>query len=142
MNDLIAGVVPPVSFSEGTAVYTSELNFNDRSKISWVTATAFGSFHILAVVALFYTTWQALPGAFCQLPDLWSDAAGFSAQSFGHRQLTNPFGQAHPLKKHRSWVRPYCRTTYRDTSASPGTLHSLRLSSWAHPPYAERHHLF
>ena len=41
-------------------MHTSELNFNDRSKISWVTATAFGSFHILAVIALFYTTWQAV----------------------------------------------------------------------------------
>ena len=39
-------------------MHTNELNFNDRSKISWVTAMAFGSFHILAVVALFYTTWQ------------------------------------------------------------------------------------
>ncbi len=39
---------------------TTELDFNDRSKISWVTTTAFTIFHILTVVALFYTTWQVV----------------------------------------------------------------------------------
>ena len=39
---------------------TPELTFNDRTKISWVTATAFALFHILAVVGLFFTTWQAV----------------------------------------------------------------------------------
>ncbi|MDA1094094.1 MAG: fatty acid desaturase [Acidobacteria bacterium] len=39
---------------------TTGLTFNDRSKISRVTTTAFVSFHILAVVALFYATWQAV----------------------------------------------------------------------------------
>ncbi len=39
---------------------TTDLNFNDRTKVSWVTTTAFAIFHILAVVALFYTTWQAV----------------------------------------------------------------------------------
>ena len=39
---------------------TSDLNLGSRDKISWVTATAFGIFHVLAVVALFYTTWQAV----------------------------------------------------------------------------------
>ena len=43
---------------------TNELNFNDRTQISWVTATAFAIFHVLAVVALFYTTWQAVLVAF------------------------------------------------------------------------------
>ncbi len=41
-------------------MHTSDIDFSDRSKISWVTTTAFTSFHILAVVALFYTTWQAV----------------------------------------------------------------------------------
>ena len=39
---------------------TTEPNFNDRSKISPTTTTAFVIFHILSVVALFYTTWQAV----------------------------------------------------------------------------------
>ena len=39
---------------------TSDLNLGSRDKISWVTATAFGIFHVLAVVALFYATWQAV----------------------------------------------------------------------------------
>jgi fatty-acid desaturase len=41
-------------------VDTEPLTFNDRSKVSWITATAFTSFHILAVVGLFFTTWQAV----------------------------------------------------------------------------------
>jgi stearoyl-CoA desaturase (delta-9 desaturase) len=41
-------------------VETPEIDFNDRSQISTVTATAFGIFHILTVVALFYTTWQTV----------------------------------------------------------------------------------
>jgi fatty-acid desaturase len=41
-------------------VATTEPNFNDRSKISTVTTTAFVIFHVLTVVALFYTTWQAV----------------------------------------------------------------------------------
>lgn len=39
---------------------TTEPDFNDRSKISPTTTTAFVIFHILSVVALFYTTWQAV----------------------------------------------------------------------------------
>ena len=39
---------------------TTEPDLNDRSKISPTTTTAFVIFHILAVVALFYTTWQAV----------------------------------------------------------------------------------
>ncbi len=39
---------------------TTDLNFNDRTKVSWVTTIAFAIFHILAVVALFYATWQAV----------------------------------------------------------------------------------
>jgi len=41
-------------------VDTEPLTLNDRSKVSWITATAFTSFHILAVVGLFFTTWQAV----------------------------------------------------------------------------------
>ena len=39
---------------------TTEIDFSSKDKISWVTATAFSAFHILAVVALFHTTWQAV----------------------------------------------------------------------------------
>ena len=39
---------------------TTDIDFTSRDKISWVTTIAFGSFHILAVVALFHTTWQAV----------------------------------------------------------------------------------
>ncbi|MDA1094394.1 MAG: fatty acid desaturase [Acidobacteria bacterium] len=39
---------------------TIEPTYNDRSRVSPVTTTAFVTFHILAVVALFYTTWQAV----------------------------------------------------------------------------------
>lgn len=39
---------------------TPEIDFNDRSQISKITSTAFGIFHILTVVALFYTTWQTV----------------------------------------------------------------------------------
>ena len=39
---------------------TTEPDFNDRSKISPTTTTAFVIFHVLSVVALFYTTWQAV----------------------------------------------------------------------------------
>ncbi len=39
---------------------TIEPTYNDRSKVSPVTTTAFAIFHILTVVALFYTTWQAV----------------------------------------------------------------------------------
>ena len=49
-----------MTYSKGGAVRTSDLNLGSRDKISWVTATAFGIFHVLAVVALFYTTWQAV----------------------------------------------------------------------------------
>jgi len=41
-------------------VSTSEFDFGSRDKISRVTTTALVSFHVLAVVALFYTTWQAV----------------------------------------------------------------------------------
>ena len=53
-------MVPPVTYSKGDALRTSELNFGSRDKISWVTSTALVIFHILAVVALFYTTWQVV----------------------------------------------------------------------------------
>lgn len=38
----------------------SAVNFGDRSKINWGTLVAMGAFHVLAVAALFYTTWQAV----------------------------------------------------------------------------------
>ena len=38
----------------------SAVNFGDRSRINWVTLVALGAFHVLAVAALFYTTWQAV----------------------------------------------------------------------------------
>jgi len=50
----------PSACLEGVAVATTEPDFNDRSKISPTTTTAFVIFHILSVVALFYTTWQAV----------------------------------------------------------------------------------
>jgi len=53
------GVLPSACL-EGVAVATTEPDFNDRSKISPTTTTAFVIFHVLSVVALFYTTWQAV----------------------------------------------------------------------------------
>ena len=41
-------------------MHTSQIDFGSRDQVSWVTATALVIFHILAVVALFYTTWQAV----------------------------------------------------------------------------------
>ena len=38
----------------------SELDLSSRDKISWITAIALVIFHTLAVVALFYTTWQVV----------------------------------------------------------------------------------
>lgn len=38
----------------------NETTFGDRKAINWVTVGAFGVFHVLAVVALFYTTWSAV----------------------------------------------------------------------------------
>jgi len=38
----------------------SKTGFGDRSVVNWVTLTAFGIFHVLAVVALFHTTWSAV----------------------------------------------------------------------------------
>ena len=35
-------------------------NFGNRTKVNWPTAVVMGAFHILAVAALFYTTWQAV----------------------------------------------------------------------------------
>ena len=39
---------------------TKEIDFASGDKVSWVTASAFAIFHVLAVVALFHTTWQAV----------------------------------------------------------------------------------
>ena len=39
---------------------TRDIDFASGDRISWVTASAFGVFHVLAVVALFHTTWQAV----------------------------------------------------------------------------------
>ena len=39
---------------------TKDIDFASGDSISWVTATAFAIFHVLAVVALFFTTWQAV----------------------------------------------------------------------------------
>ena len=39
---------------------TKDIDFASGDRISWVTASAFVVFHILAVVALFNTTWQAV----------------------------------------------------------------------------------
>ena len=39
---------------------TREIDFASREGISWGTTAAFSVFHVLAVVALFYTTWQAV----------------------------------------------------------------------------------
>jgi fatty-acid desaturase len=41
-------------------VETSSINFGSRDQISWSTLIAMVSFHILAVTALFYATWQAI----------------------------------------------------------------------------------
>ena len=38
----------------------SHTDFGDKTQVNWVTMTAMVIFHILAVVALFYTTWQAV----------------------------------------------------------------------------------
>jgi len=53
-------MVPSVTYSKGDTLRASELDLGSRDKISWVTATALVIFHILAVVALFYTTWQVV----------------------------------------------------------------------------------
>ncbi|MCH7749119.1 MAG: fatty acid desaturase, partial [Acidobacteria bacterium] len=53
-------MVPSVTYSKGDTLRTSELDLGSRDKISWVTTTALVIFHILAVVALFYTTWQVV----------------------------------------------------------------------------------
>jgi fatty-acid desaturase len=37
-----------------------EINFGDRSKVNWGTMIVMVVFHILAIVALFHTTWQAV----------------------------------------------------------------------------------
>ena len=39
---------------------TREIDFASKEGISWGTTSAFTVFHVLAVVALFYTTWQAV----------------------------------------------------------------------------------
>ena len=39
---------------------TKDVDFASGDRISWVTASAFVIFHVLAVVALFHTTWQAV----------------------------------------------------------------------------------
>ena len=39
---------------------TRDIDFASGDRISWVTASAFTVFHVLAVVALFHTTWQAV----------------------------------------------------------------------------------
>ena len=39
---------------------TKEIDFASGDKVSWVTASAFVVFHVLAVVALFNVTWQAV----------------------------------------------------------------------------------
>jgi len=36
------------------------LDFGDKAKVNWITMTAMVIFHILAVSAFFYTTWQAV----------------------------------------------------------------------------------
>lgn len=41
-------------------MHTGELDFGNRDRISWVTTVALAVFHILAVVALFFVTWQAV----------------------------------------------------------------------------------
>ena len=72
-------------------MHTSEIDFRDRSKISWVTATAFGSFHILAVVraVLHYLAGgRARPGAALDV-----------------RQLGIGMGY-HRLHTHRSYTVP------------------------------------
>ena len=38
----------------------SQTDFGDKSKVNWTTLTAMVIFHMLAVTALFYTTWQAV----------------------------------------------------------------------------------
>ena len=53
-------MVPSVTYSKGDTLRASELDLGSRDKISWVTTTALVIFHILAVVALFYTTWQVV----------------------------------------------------------------------------------
>jgi len=42
----------------------SHIDFGDKTKVNRVTMTAMVAFHILAVVAIFYTTWQAVVVAF------------------------------------------------------------------------------
>ena len=43
---------------------TADIDFGDRTKINWVTLIVMTIFHGLAVVAIFYTTWQAVIVAF------------------------------------------------------------------------------
>lgn len=38
----------------------SHIDFGDKTKVNRVTMTAMAMFHILAVIAIFYTTWQAV----------------------------------------------------------------------------------
>ena len=38
----------------------SNTGFGDRRSFNWVTLIAFSAFHVLAVIALFYTTWSAV----------------------------------------------------------------------------------
>ena len=38
----------------------SHVDFGDKTQVNRVTMTAMVIFHVLAVVALFYTTWQAV----------------------------------------------------------------------------------
>ena len=52
--------MPAVTYSKGNRVPTHELDLGSRDRISWITATALVIFHLLAVVALFYTTWQVV----------------------------------------------------------------------------------
>jgi len=39
---------------------SSHVDFGDKNKVNWVTMIAMVAFHILAVTALFFTTWQAV----------------------------------------------------------------------------------
>lgn len=39
---------------------TNEIEFGDRRRVNWVTLIVMVSFHILAIVALFYATWSAV----------------------------------------------------------------------------------
>ena len=41
-----------------------DIDFGDPTRVNWTTMTVVTTFHVLAVVALFYTTWQAVAVAF------------------------------------------------------------------------------